>query len=623
MKNIYFKNGGIKSSNGSIISFFFLLLFCFTSYAQVGINTTNPKGTLDIITTNNTGLVLPRVTAIEAVTDGYGNLPVNGTTVYDISRNTTCFYQNDTWICIGVDGSGNPVLTDETPLSFNTSSTIDYIKASNTDLNGGDFFGLTVSLSEDGNTLAVGSVYENSNATGINGNQFDNSSQLSGAVFVFIRTGTIWSQQAYIKASNAEFWDRFGFAISLSNNGNTLAVSAEWEDSNATGIDGNQLDNSSPDSGAVYVFNRSGTVWAQQTYIKASNTENGDMFGQFVVLSGDGNTLAISASNEDSNTTGINGSQMDNSSPDSGAVYVFIKTGNIWTQQAFIKASNAESNDLFGRNIALSIDGNTLVISAELEDSSATGINGNQLDNSLLNSGAVYVFNRVGITWLQEAYIKTSNPNVGDAFGSAFNSFNIAHGQSGKSMAISNDGNTLVVGVGKESSNATGINGNQFDNSAFGSGAVYVFVRSGSTWTQQAYIKSSNTETGDYFGASTALSGDGNTLVVSAPSEDSDATGINGNQADNSIVTSGAVYIFKRIGITWTQQTYVKASNTSTDPWNTLLSDGFGYAIAISGDGNTLAVGSPMEDSEATGINGNQNNDLAQDAGAVYVYKAN
>jgi len=617
IKTVYVK---LKKCSMSIVLGFF---FCFSAYAQVGINTTNPKGALDVTTINNTGLVLPRVTAIEIVTDGNGNPPVNGTTVYDMSRNTTCFYQNGSWVCIGVDGSGNPILTDETPTSFNNSTPTDYIKASNTNINGSDIFGLTVSLSEDGNTLAVASVYEDSNATGINGNQFDDSVQLSGAVFVFIRTGAVWSQQAYIKASNPEFWDRFGYAISLSNDGNTLAVSADREDSSATGINGNQLDNATQDSGAVYVFNRTGTVWTQQTYIKASNTEFGDLFGRFIALSGDGNTLAVGSTNEDSNATGLNGNQTDNSSPDSGAVYVFVRTGSTWIQQAYIKASNAETNDYFGHDIAISMDGNTLVVGAPLEDSNATGINGNQLDNSLLNSGAVYVFKRVGTTWMQEAYIKASNPDITDSFGGSTNYYNIAHGQPRKSITISNDGNTFVVGVGDESSNAIGINGNQLDNSSLYSGAVYVFVRSGSTWTQQAYIKASNAEAGDFFGAVAELSGDGNTLAVGALGEDSNATGINGDQTDNSIVGSGAVYIFKRIGMTWSQQTYVKATNTSSDPWTPLWSDGFGYAIAISGNGNTLVVGAPLEDSEATGINGNQNNDLASDAGAVYVFKAN
>jgi len=111
----------------------------------------------------------------------------------------------------------------------------------------------------------------------------------------------------------------------------------------------------------------------------------------------------------------------------------------------------------------------------------------------------------------------------------------------GYSVAL--DGDTLAVGAYGEDSSARGINGNQSDNSASGSGAVYVFTRAGTTWTQQAYIKASNTETYDQFGWSVAL--DGDTLAVGARGERSSARGINGNQSDNTASGSGAVYVRK------------------------------------------------------------------------------
>jgi hypothetical protein len=123
-----------------------------------------------------------------------------------------------------------------------------YIKASDTET--GDYFGYSVSLS--GDTLAVGAVNECSSATGIDGNQADNSASSSGAVYVFTRSGDTWVQQAYIKGSNTETWDYFGYSVSLS--GDTLAVGAPQESSSATGIDGDQADNSAPESGAVYVL---------------------------------------------------------------------------------------------------------------------------------------------------------------------------------------------------------------------------------------------------------------------------------------------------------------------------------------------------------------------------------
>jgi len=257
-----------------------------------------------------------------------------------------------------------------------------YLKSSNTDTN--DQFSYSISLS--GDTLAVGAGYEASNATGVNGNQADNSASNSGAVYVFTRTGSTWSQQAYIKASNAEAYDQFGFSVTLS--GDTLAVGAVNESSSATGVNGNQTDNSASNSGAVYVFTRTGSTWSQQAYIKSSNTGTSDLFGWSVALSGD--ALAVGAAGEDSNATGVNGNQADNSASNSGAVYVFMRTGSTWSQQAYIKASNTEAYDQFGVSVALS--GDTLVVGAVNESSSATGVNGNQADSSASDSGAVYVF---------------------------------------------------------------------------------------------------------------------------------------------------------------------------------------------------------------------------------------
>src|SRR5215510_12570387 len=123
---------------------------------------------------------------------------------------------------------------------------------------------------------------------------------------------------------------------------------------------------------------------------------------------------------------------------------------------------------------------------------------------------------------------------------------------------------------------------------------------------QVAYIKASNTKMDDHFGNGgtleghgVALSGDGTTLAVAAPYESSSARGINGNQKDNSLYSSGAVYIFVQRNGAWTQQAYIKASNPGQ-------SYKFGYALSLSQDGNTLSVSSPGEASAAKGINGNQ-----------------
>ncbi|MEI6784777.1 MAG: FG-GAP repeat protein, partial [Verrucomicrobiota bacterium] len=359
---------------------------------------------------------------------------------------------------------------------------------------------------------------EDSSATGVNGDQSDNSAQNSGAAYVFVRNGTTWTQQAYLKASNTDAGDWFGYSVAVS--GDTVVVGARQEYSNATGVNGNQSDNSQYNAGAVYVFVRNGTAWSQQAYLKASNTDGGldqwggDYFGSSVAVSGD--TVVVGADGESSSAIGVNGDQSDNSAPSSGAAYVFVRSGTTWTQQAYLKASNTWGYEHFGYSV--SVSGDTVVVGASNEFH-ATGY------------GAAYVFVRNGTNWTQQAYLNASNTDDQDEFGS--------------SVAIS--GNTVVVGVYGEDSSASGVNGNQSNNSALNSGAAYVFVRNGTNWTQQAYLKASNTGTNDRFGWSVSVSGD--TVVVGAPGESSSAIGVNGNQSDNSAGYSGAAYIFNGLGL--------------------------------------------------------------------------
>ena len=442
-------------------------------------------------------------------------------------------------------------------------------------------------MAVSGDTVVVGAWAEDSNATGMNGNQADNSAANSGAAYVFTRTGTAWTQQAYLKASNTESNDLFGQSVAVS--GDTVVVGARSEDSNVTGVNGNQADNSGTNSGAAYIFTRSGTTWSQQAYLKASNTGVGDNFGSTVAMSGD--TVVVGARLEDSNATSVNGNQADNSGTNSGAAYVFTRSGTTWTQQAYLKASNTGADDNFGWAVAAS--GDTVVVGAYTEDSNATGVNGNPADNSGTNSGAAYVFTRAGTTWTQQAYLKASNTGIDDQFG----------------YSVSVSGDTLVVGAYREDSDSTGVNGNQADGIFVDTGAAYVFSRAGTVWTQQAYLKASNTGPLDNFGYSVAVSGD--IVVVGANSESSNATGVNGNQANNSFSGSGAAYAFTRSGTTWTQQAYLKASNTEAG-------DVFGQSVAVSGD--TVVVGAFAEDSNATGVNGNQADNSVTTSGAAYIF---
>ena len=255
-------------------------------------------------------------------------------------------------------------------------------------------FGYAVSLTADGNMLAVGSFDEDGSARGINGAP-DNRSNGSGAAYVFVRMGGMWSQQAYIKASNGEPQDSFGVHVALNDDGTTLLVGSLDEDCKATGVNAPGCDNDQRDDlsmGAAYVFVRNGTNWSQQAFLKSSNTGPNDWFGSRVALSGDGNTAAIGASLEDSGAKGINGRQNDESANESGAVYLFTRTGTDWRQQAYIKGSNTEAFDEFGGSMALDRTGAILVVTAPGEDGATTGVNGSLANNSAEAAGAAYVF---------------------------------------------------------------------------------------------------------------------------------------------------------------------------------------------------------------------------------------
>ncbi|MEK7285870.1 MAG: integrin [Nitrospirota bacterium] len=540
--------------------------------------------------------------------------PITSTELPNIEVDTYGWQKTKYTVKACASGLCSVFSNEQTALSAMVSA-IPYIKASDT--NAKHSFGASIALSGDGNTLAIGASGEDSETTTI-----------TGAVYLFTKVGTTWAQQQVpLKASNAEAGDQFGHAVSLSHDGLTLAVGAIGESSATTTINGDQADNTATASGAVYLFSRTATTtWAQHTYLKASNADEDDRFGHAISLSRDGNTLAIGATGESSTTTTINGDQSDNGASNAGAVYLFTKVETTWTQQAYLKASNAEEGDFFGGAVSLNGDGHTLAVGAANEASAYSGINSTgQSSDGASNAGAVYLFVRSGTTWSQQAYIKASNPDAEDQFGN--------------SLSLSANGNTLAVGATGEDSAASGTrNGANTDGQASDladdAGAVYIFARAGVDWSQQSYIKASNPATqtvtdtgveyigGGALGSSVSLSVDGNTLAVGATGEKSNAVAIGGNQENDESDGSGAVYLFNRSAdATWSQKAYIKASNTELDAGEAPgQADSFGVSVSLSGDGKMLAVGANGEDSNALGINGDIMNNGAIDSGAVYLY---
>ena len=245
--------------------------------------------------------------------------------------------------------------------------------------------------------------------------------------------------------------------------------------------------------------------------------------------------------------------------------------------QAFLKASNSGSSHEFGR--VVSVSGDTMAVSAPGEASCSgvvvNGASGYATDTGCTAAGAVYVYKRDGGTWAAEAYLKAPTAASSSTFG-------------GGGVAVSASGDTIAVGAMGESSCSTsivnGASGYATDAGCSAAGAVYIFVRTGSDWTAQAFIKAPNAKAGDEFGYSVSL--DGDALTIGAQGESSCSTsivnGASGYPTDTDCSFAGAVYIFVRSSSTWTAQAFVKAPNARAD-------DRFGLTVSMSS--NTIAVG--------------------------------
>ena len=439
--------------------------------------------------------------------------------------------------CGGGGGGGNPGggggggggATPPTPLQGV------YLQPSEGEDGGG--FGYSTAVSQDGSTMVVS----------------------ASALHVFVRSGDTWMLQAKFRANSPAVTHHSGDAISLSADGNTLAVGRSGDDTDAS------------DSGAVYVFSRTDGQWSQQDYLKASNVDVDDGFGGAVALSGDGLYLAVGATGEDSAARTVNGDQGNDSQvgTDSGAAYVFERLGSTWVQRVYVKGSGSFKSGFFGIAVALSSDGSTLAVGGVQE-----------LKPGEPRTGATYVFIRSEAGWAEQARLFPSEFPDAARFG--------------EGVALSADGNTLAVGAPNESGNPdTGVNDPRLEGALDDSGAAYVFVRSGTDWSQQGYLKSRHLDEDDRFGRSVSLSSDGSTLAVGAIFEDSISTGLNGDDTDDTGNDVGAAYLFRRSGTTWSQTTYVKPLS---DP---LTDNLFGWSVSLTGDGQHLLAGTAS--SQASG----------------------
>ena len=467
------------------------------------------------------------------------------------------------------------------------------------DIDSDDLFGHGVALS--GDVLAVGMPGEDScTDDGQGGGDCVNS----GAVYVFERRldeagRPSWAQAAYLKASNAEAFDWFGYRVAL--DGDVLAVSALREDSCGAG---DQRDDECAGAGAIYVFERrhdeaGRPSWAQTAYLKASDTAPLDGLGSSLALSGD--TLAAGTLEDEPVPR-----RGDEEEPyrHSERVFVFERHRqhdgqSRWTQSAALVSPHTAGTSSGNFAAALALSGDTLAVSAPREGGCGTE---DRDDSRCAHSGAVYLFERTEgpgseASWTDKPplRLKASNAGEDDDFGGA--------------LAMADD--VLVVGADGEDSCRTG---DQGGDDCTNSGAVYVFERRHDeagrpSWAQASFLKASDASSGDRFGRDVSLSGD--VLVVGADEE----SRCGGAGAAGLCPGTGAAHVFERVARQgapprWRQTARQKAPEAD-------LYDLFGSALSVSGD--VLAVGALAEDSCAEGTGGDQSDDGCCNAGAVYV----
>ncbi len=546
-------------------------------------------------------------------------------------------------------------------------------------------FGRGLALSADGGLLAIGETGDGGSARGaftagwpgwfealasapapLNGGQL-------GAVYVH-RLGPAgrWGLEAYIKAPNAAYTDgSFGASLALSAAGDILAVSGANEGgSSATAAfhpdDPGYRQMLAAQRGvgecppqrcygpAAHVYRRAAGRWALEAYFKTPYSGAAEVNAPELALSADGELLVVGAYWEGSAATGVfhpgdpgfrAAARDARDSGSDGAVYAYRRgAAGRWALEAYLKAPDARDETYvfggtFGGTLALSANGERLAVGASWQDSAATGVfhpgdagyAAALASDGVERSGAVYAYGRdADGRWALEAYIKAPNAGAGDWFGST--------------LALSADGELLAVGAGGESSSATGAfrpgdagyAAALASAGAKGSGAVYTYRRDADgRWALETYLKAPSASEGDGFGGEIVLSAGGERLTVGATGESSSATGAfrpgdasyAAALASDGAERSGAVYAYRRGAAgRWALEAYLKAPNAGEEDW-------FGSTLALSADGELLAVSASEEDSSATGVfhpgdagyaaalaSDGAESSGAEDSGAVYVY---
>ncbi|MDM0088974.1 MULTISPECIES: hypothetical protein [unclassified Variovorax] len=394
-------------------------------------------------------------------------------------------------------------------------------------------FGQSVALSPDGNVMAVGAsatlelftrsagqwqwvqtlsfqtasyprpVMSDDGTLLVGMFGYDGAFGDQGLVQVFSRTPSGWTQADEWNAPVPRTIGNFGAFLGISRDG-TVAVVSEYM--NGRG-------------GSFHVYRKTGGTWAREATIEPEHVQLGALFGVQAKISADGGTIVVGAQYDRS---GSLTDETDTSASNAGAAFVYgYDTGTgTWTQRAYLKAPVPGTDNLFGATTAISGDGDTVIIGARNEP--VAGVS---------RAGVAYVFRRNAGTYALAQTIPAPLPTPEATFG-------------GFGLALTRDGTVLAISARGDSSSGTGVDGDATQGAATTAGAVYLYRLAGAQFARTRYLKAPNTGSGDLFGDAIDISADSQTIAVGATGEASAASGIGGDQADNSAVNRGAVYLY-------------------------------------------------------------------------------
>jgi trimeric autotransporter adhesin len=424
----------------------------------------------------------------------------------------------------------------------------------------------------------------------------------------------------YFKASNTEpvtptgASDEFGEELAMSSDGSTLVVNSPGERSNAGGINGNQFNNDSIASGALYVFRRDGRRWRQEAYLKDLVDAPQMRFGEAVAISGDGSWIAASGNNET-----VNGMFW------AGRVYLFHRgTDGTWTLHSVLTRPQVQANRNFGVSLDLSEDGTLLKVGGAVSP----------LDEFTPPESELHFFERDGTSWQHSESMPTFFPHYfcnsrlgGDGLTliSHCISVNGLGDPYQRMVTLKRIGGAWVRVHDLAMADNLGIQPVALDHHGTrmaliegrGRAANVVLHRwDGSAWVRELVLPPPATEAGEEtaWGHTVAFSRNGRMVAISDFRSRIAGAGVM-KPYTRGISSQGAVLVYQRAwdGAPWRLRSALKAPNPGPD-------DGFGRSVAMSGNGRYLAVGAPGEDSNARGIDGDRDNNASQQSGAVYLY---